>query len=230
MKYILTILTMLVASPVSANCVVLIHGLARSSTSFVVMKTGLEGIGYDVVNVDYPSTESRIEDLALTVIPAALTLCKEDAQVHFVTHSMGGILVRYYMKHTENKPENLGHVVMLGPPNKGSPVVDKLVDMPGFDMVNGIAGHQLGTGPTSLPNILGPVDFSLGVIAGNESVSPILSRLIKGDDDGKVSVESTKIAGMSDHIVLDVTHTFMMNSPSVFMQVAHFLREGHFKQ
>ncbi|MBE9476179.1 MAG: alpha/beta fold hydrolase [Proteobacteria bacterium] len=230
MKYILTILTMLAASPVSANCVVLIHGLARSSTSFVVMKTGLEGIGYDVVNVDYPSTESRIEDLALTVIPAALTLCKEDAQVHFVTHSMGGILVRYYMKHTENKPENLGHVVMLGPPNKGSPVVDKLVDMPGFDMVNGIAGHQLGTGPTSLPNTLGPVDFSLGVIAGNESVSPILSRLIKGDDDGKVSVESTKIAGMSDHIVLDVTHTFMMNSPSVFMQVAHFLREGHFKQ
>lgn len=229
MKYILTILVMLIANPVSADCVLLIHGLARSSSSFIVMKKALQSIGYDVVNVDYPSTEGRIEDLALTIIPASMTFCKETEQIHFVTHSLGGILVRYYLKHAENKPKNLGHVVMLGPPNKGSPVVDKLGNVPGFDMINGVAGHQLGTGPMSVPNTLGPVDFSLGVIAGNQSVSPLFSSLIDGDDDGKVSVESTKVAGMSNHIVLDVTHTFMMNSPAVFKQVATFLREGHFK-
>ncbi len=229
MKYLLTILTFLTASPATADCVILLHGLARSSTSFLIMETGLKGIGYDVVNVDYPSTKADIESLAGTSIPAAIELCENADQIHFVTHSMGGILVRYYLKHANEKPKNLGHVVMLGPPNKGSSVVDKLGDLPGYELWNGIAGTQLGTEGTSIPNRLGVVDFSLGVIAGNNSISPVFSTLIEGDDDGKVSVESTKVAGMKDHIVIDVTHTFMMNSPAVFMQVAHFLREGVFK-
>jgi pimeloyl-ACP methyl ester carboxylesterase len=229
MKYFLIILSFLTTSPAAANCVVLLHGLARSSTSFLIMETGLKGIGYDVVNVDYPSTEADIESLAGTSIPTAIDRCKNADKIHFVTHSMGGILVRYYLKHANKKPENLGHVVMLGPPNKGSPVVDKLGDLPGYELWNGIAGTQMGTEPTSIPNRLGPVDFSLGVVAGNNSISPVFSSLIEGDDDGKVSVESTKVSGMTDHIVINVTHTFMMNSPAVFMQVAHYLREGVFK-
>ena len=229
MKYFLTILTLLITSPATADCVVLLHGLARSSYSFLAMETALEGIGYDVVNVDYPSIEASIEQLTTASIPAAIAGCKNTSQMHFVTHSMGGILVRYYMEHSNKKPENMGHVVMLGPPNKGSSIVDKLRDVPGYELWNGVAGTQLGAGPTSIPNSLGPVGFSLGVIAGNQSISPLFSSLIDGDDDGKVSVESTKVTGMADHIVIDVTHTFMMNSPAVFMQVAHFLREGRFK-
>ncbi len=230
MKYILWILILLTGTPASSDCVVLIHGLARSSNSFVVMKTALEGIGYDVVNVKYPSRKNSIEELSMSVLPDVVESCKNAKKIHFVTHSLGGILVRYYMKHTANRPDNLGHVVMLAPPNKGSPVVDKLGAVPGFGLWNGIAGSQLGTEPTSVPNMLGPVDFSLGVIAGKNSVSPIFSTLIDGDDDGKVSVESTKVEGMADHITIDVTHTFMTNSPSVFMQVAYFLREGTFKR
>lgn len=208
----------------------MLHGLARSSTSFFIMETALESIGYDVVNMDYPSTKADIESLTDTSIPVAIALCKNAKKIHFVTHSMGGILVRYYLKNTPEKPENLGHVVMLGPPNKGSSIVDKLGDLPGYELWNGIAGTQLGTEATSVPNSLGPAGFSLGVIAGNKSISPVFSRLLEGEDDGKVSVESTRVAGMSDHIVLPVTHTFMMNSPAVFMQVAHFLREGKFKR
>jgi hypothetical protein len=222
-------MALLLAAPASADCVLLIHGLARSSASFIVMKKGLEGIGYDVVNVNYPSTEERIQDLALAIIPASMTFCKKGDQVHFVTHSLGGILVRYYLEHTQNRPKDLGHVVMLGPPNKGSPVVDKLAALPGFKLFNGVAGEQLGTSAMSVPNVLGPVDYSVGVIAGEQSISPIFSNIIEGADDGKVSVESTKVEGMADHIVLPVTHTFMMNNPTVFMQVAHFLREGKFR-
>ena len=229
MKYSLTVLALLMATPVSADCVILMHGLARSSTSFLIMETALEGIGYDVVNVDYPSTKASIEELTNATLPAAITQCEQADQMHFITHSMGGILVRNYLTNAPVVPKNLGYVVMLGPPNKGSPIVDKLGDLPGYELWNGVAGKQLGTGADSLPNSLGPVDFSLGVIAGNQSISPIFSTLIEGEDDGKVSVESTKVAGMADHIVIDVTHTFMMNSPAVFMQVAHFLREGRFK-
>ena len=229
MKYILTVISLLFASAATADCVILVHGLARSSHSFLAMETALKGIGYDVVNVDYPSTEYTIEELSELTIPPAVAACKNARKMHFVTHSMGGIMVRYYLKHTAPKPKNLGHVVMLGPPNKGSPIVDKLGDVPGFELWNGVAGKQLGAGPTSLPNTLGVVDFSLGVIAGSDSISPIFSSLIDGGDDGKVSIKSTKVAGMTDHIVLDVTHTFMMNSPSVFKQVTTFLREGRFR-
>ncbi len=118
---------------------------------------------------------------------------------------------------------------MLGPPNKGSAVVDELSDFPGFEFLNGLAGKQLSTDDNSIPNQLGPVNYSLGIIAGEQSISPVFSSILKGPDDGKVSVASTKVEGMTDHIILPVTHTFMMNSPLVFKQVAHFLREGHFK-
>jgi len=228
MKYTLSILISLMASPVSADCVILLHGLARSSTSFLVMEKKLQGIGYDTVNIDYPSRRGSIPELAAQTLPKAITQCDPKDNMHFVTHSMGGILVRYHLEHM-SRPKNLRHVVMLGPPNKGSAVVDQLGDFPGFKVLNGQAGKQLSTDSSSIPNQLGAVDYSLGVIAGTQSISPVFSSILKGPDDGKVSVESTKVAGMSDHIILPVTHTFMMNSPLVFKQVAHYLREGQFK-
>ncbi|MCP5071743.1 MAG: alpha/beta hydrolase [Rhodobacteraceae bacterium] len=218
-----------VATPVAAKeCVVLLHGLARSTNSFLVMEWRLRRKGYDVINVGYPSKEATIESLAHTTIPNAISKCSKASKVHFVTHSMGGILLRYFMENSATLPKNIGHVVMLGPPNKGSPVVDQLGVLPGFELWNGIAGMQLGTGRDSLPNRMGPVNFSLGVVAGDQSISPILSKIIDGPDDGKVAVESTKVAGMSDFIVLPVTHTFMMNNPAVFDQVAHYLKSGTF--
>lgn len=229
MKFITIILLVVFTTPLRADCVIMLHGLARSSSSFFIMQTALEGIGYDVINIDYPSTKERIEELSTTIIPTSIESCKTDEDIHFVTHSMGGILVRYYLKNAEIRPKILGKIVMMGPPNKGSPIVDKLADVPGFELWNGEAGGQLGTDAQSIPNLLGAVDYPLGVIAGNQTVSPVFSALIDGPDDGKVSVESTKVAGMHDHIILPVTHTFMMNNPAVFKQVAHFLREGKFK-
>lgn len=213
-----------------AECVILVHGLARTSASFLFMQHAFRDKGYDVVNTDYPSTKDTIEDLSAAVVPAAIRTCQTKGahRIHFVTHSMGGIIVRHYLKTKKHRPHNLGHVVMLAPPNKGSEIVDNLGDRPAFELWNGIAGKQLGTEAQSLPNILGPVDYSVGIIAGNRSISPLFSKMIPGPDDGKVSVESTKIKGMTDHIVLPANHTFIMNSPSVFKQVVYFLENGQF--
>lgn len=227
------VLVMTAVSSTSARaseCVVLLHGLARSANSMLIMEWNLKRFGYDVVNVDYPSKEATIEDLADRAIPDALYSCRDAKTVHFVTHSMGGILLRYYMERVSHHPARLGRSVMLGPPNHGSPVIDQMHDVPGFELWNGIAGMQLGTGEDSLPSQLGPVSFELGVIAGEQSLNPLLSSMIEGPNDGKVSVESTKVEGMSDHLVLPVTHTFMMNNPTVLEQVVYFLAHGEFKR
>ena len=146
--------------------------------------------------------------------------------MHFVTHSLGGILVRQYL--AEHSIDNLGRVVMLGPPNKGSEVVDTIGDFPGFHFVNGDAGLQLGTGETSVPNRLGEANFDVGIIAGTRSVNLILSTMIPGTADGKVSVENTRLDGMNDHIEMEVTHPFMMRNDAVIEQVIHYLQTGRF--
>ncbi len=194
---------------ISNECVILLHGMARTARSMENMKTALIQKGYRVVNLDYPSRRHPIEDLALTFIPVAFNRCDPESveQIHFVTHSLGGILVRYYLAHHELP--NIGRVVMLSPPNQGSEVVDKLRNVPGFRLLNGPAGEQLGTDRESLPLQLPGVDFEVGVITGDRTINFINSLLIPGKDDGKVSVERAKLDGMSDFLVTHHTHPFI---------------------
>ena len=209
-----------------SDSVILLHGLARSDRSMNKLQQALLRKGYRVHNVSYASTRNNIEKLAEESIGSALKLCPKAQKLHFVTHSLGGILVRQYLLH--HQIDNLGRVVMLGPPNHGTEVVDKLRDFPGFRFINGEAGLELGTGESSVPNKLGAANFDLGIIAGTRSINLILSRMIPGTDDGKVSVENTRLEGMHDHLQMKVTHPFMMRNAKVIEQVIHYLESGRF--
>ena len=181
--------------------------------------------GYDTVNVSYPSREEEIAELAETTFPEAIEACG-DQPLHIVTHSMGGILLRHAF--AETRPENLGKVVMLGPPNHGSEIVDKLGEVPGFEFFNGPAGLTLGTDENSWPNRLGPAEFPLGIIAGNQSISPYFSSLIDGENDGKVSVNSTRLNNMKDHLVVPFSHGNIVRSQYVTRQTIRFLKLAQF--
>lgn len=213
----------------NGHCVVLLHGLARTAQSMERMRTSLEGEGYRVVNIDYPSRDHRIEELAPMAVEEGVAECgEESSQVHFVTHSLGGILVRYYF--ADHEFDRLGRVVMLGPPNQGSDAVDKLRDVPGFDWLNGPAGYQLGKGDESVPLKLPPPDFEFAVIAGDRTIDPITSAVLANPDDGRVSVDDTRLEGMTDFRIVGASHAFMMQNSDVIRLVKRFLANGSFDE
>ena len=211
------------------ECVILLHGLARTRLSMQRMEHMLERNGYTVVNVDYPSRDHSIEVLAPMAIRDGLDRCNKNAgtsTVHFVTHSLGGILVRVYL--ANNVIANLGRVVMLAPPNQGSRAVDEMVRIPGFDWLNGPAGYLLGKGPESVPLRLGAANFDFAVIAGDRSIDPITSAVLPDPDDGRVSVSDTRLEGMQDFVVVPVSHALIMQDRQVFRLVKNFLNHGSF--
>ncbi len=229
MKLIISLLLLISTSHAFATeCVILLHGLVRSATSMATLEQRLLTEGYQVNNIDYPSRDYPIETLAEMAVGQGIEGCEKQqaSKINFVTHSLGGILVRVYLK--SHQRDDIHRVVMLGPPNQGSEVVDNLKNTPGFELLNGPAGMQLGTQSSDLPKSLGPVNFELGVIAGTQSINLILSTFLPNPDDGKVSVESTKVAGMKDFITLPTAHPFMMKDTEVIDQVVNFLSNGKF--
>ncbi len=206
--------------------VVLLHGLARSSNAMNKMAKELQADGYTVINHDYPSTSATIEKLTVQIFQTLEPQIKDSETVHFVTHSMGGIILRQHLE--EHELPNLGRTVMLAPPSLGSEVTDRLGNIFLYQWINGPAGNQLGTGTNSHPLRLKAPEFELGIIAGDRTINPILSMLIPGPDDGKVALARVKPAVYTDYIQLHATHACMVWNKNVIAQTKHFLEHGFF--
>ena len=210
------------------ECVVVLHGANRSWRAMRPMAEAIQAGGYTTVNVDYPSRAGTVDELVPLAVDLGLEKCRATGadRIHFVTHSLGGILLRY--AHEQEPIKDLGRVVMLAPPNTGSEIVDKTRDIPGSSMLAGEALMQLGTNADSVPAQLGPVTFELGVIAGTGTMNPLLSSMLPDPDDGKVSVARTRIDGMTDFLVVEDNHHYILTDDIVIRNTLLFLRTGAF--
>lgn len=210
--------------------VIVLHGILMGKWHLSRLAGYLQAQGYEVINIDYPSRKYSIQELIKLLTQQIKNMNLDDARtIHFVGYSLGGILVRGIIN--QYRPNHLGHVVQIGPPNHGSEVADFLKKYFNklYFKVCGPAGQDLGTESSELDMSLGKVNYPLGVIAGNASISPISSWIIPGEDDGKVSVESTRLSGMTDHIVLPISHIFLPLRSSVHQYVHTFLQTRKFR-
>ena len=215
-------------APSPKGSVIVLHGLARTSLSMTYIARGLAKHGYVVENLDYPSTKLSIPELSERYLsPTVERAAAHGWPVHIVSHSMGGILVRQYL--ADHPVHEIGRIVMLAPPNGGSELIDAVAanDLL-LEKTLGPAASQLATVTTSLANTLPSVPANLGVIAGARSWNPLFSALLPGEDDGKVTVASTRLPGMQDHLVLPINHTLIMWNNEVLTQIIHFLEHGSF--
>ena len=207
--------------------VVLIHGLGRSNMAMWPLAWRLEQAGYTVKRVGYDSLTDTPDEI-LRGVSAQINECCFDSvhPVHFVGHSLGGLLIRAYLG--RHRVPQLGRVVLIGSPSKGTPVVDMFADRWWMKLA-GPTAKALGTGAGAFPRTLSPPYYPLGVIAGVTDNGP-MSTHIPGDDDGLVPVDSTRVEGMRDFIVLNTNHTMMRYDKGVAAQVIAFLRSGRFER
>jgi pimeloyl-ACP methyl ester carboxylesterase len=193
------------------------------------MERALQRAGFATLNLDYQSRKKPLEELACDVHPAiAAFAAKHDGPLHFVTHSMGGLLARVYI--ARYRPSRLGRVVMLGTPNGGSEIADRLKDIALYRAYFGPAGLQLMTTKDATLAALPPLDYEVGIIAGNRFLDPISALLLlPWPNDGRVSVESCKLDDMADHTTVKASHMGLLVHPTAIRQTIAFLRNGRFE-
>ena len=208
--------------------VILLHGLGRQSLSMVYLARQLAQAGYNPCNLSYPSLKYSVEKLAADFVLPEIEKCRdsEDEPIHFVTHSLGGIVTRQLA--ASQAQIKFGRVVMLAPPNAGSEIADIFGKTALLRRFNSPAGKELGTSENALPKSLGAASFEVGIIAGNRTINPLLSKMIGGENDGRLSVENAKLERMSDFLVLPVSHPLIMLNRKVAEQTIYFLKHGVF--
>lgn len=211
--------------------VVFLHGISRSFRSLIKLQQAVDKEGFATRNIGYPSREKALSALVDDIHPAIAPFADANEGVtHFVCHSMGGLLARAYI--ARYRPGRLGRVVMLGTPNGGSEIADRLKHWLLYRLYFGPAGQQLVTTRDADTEALLPVvDYPVGIIAGNRSLDPIASSfMLPGAGDGRVTVARTKLDGMADHVVIPASHAFMMKNKAAIVQTIAFLKDGRFNR
>jgi len=211
----------------SNESVILLHGLGDVKLSMLKLESALKKEGYATKNVGYSTTGKTIESLSDNKLLNIVEKCKKSGfnKIHFVTHSMGGLIVRYYLQ--DHTLPSGSRIVMLSPPNHGSEVADHFQQSKFYQLLVGTIGQELAT-DSSILSELKPIVPEVGIIAGNKSSNRYFSRILPGEDDGRVAVDNTKLTEMKDFLVVPSTHLTIKYNDKVVEQTKYFLKNGKF--
>lgn len=203
--------------------VILLHGLWMGEFELAGLKRRLQGFGFDCRTFGYPSVAGTMAD---HVAGLRQLVQRTSAQtLHFVGHSLGGIVVLKVLEQTDDLPP--GRAVLLGSPLQGCTAARGFARLP---LARALLGHAVAEDVMECGPRVWSGRRDVGVIAG--AVGLGLGRLfadLSADHDGSVLVEETRLPGAADHIVLPVSHTGMVFSSAVAVQTAHFLEHGTFE-
>jgi len=210
--------------------VVLLHGLGMARWIMRPAERALGTEGYETLNLSYASTRRSLDAIVEALDKQIAPFAQQRRAIHFVGHSLGGLVIRRYL--VTRRPDNLGKVVMFGTPNHGSELANFTRQIGLERIFLGQMGDVLCVGrPTDVEAQLGSVDYPLGVIAGNRpGWQNIFGPCFKETHDGKVTISSSKLAGMTDHIVVPYGHDEMVRKPEAQAQMVHFIRESRFER
>jgi triacylglycerol lipase len=213
----------------SKEHVILLHGLGETPWQMALIEGALKTAGYGVSNLRYPSTEAGTAELAERHVRPLFERFADVPAMHFVTHSLGGIMMRYLLQ--DWRPANLGRIVMLAPGHHGSQILELYRRTRLFKEVYGPAGQEVGMDDHCFSCFLdNHVDYELGIVAGTVSGDPLANLVLPWPHDGRLAVESTRIDGMRDHTLVPATHDHVTYHPLAISQVLHFLKHGQFWQ
>lgn len=216
--------------PMQGKAVILIHGIIRSSKSFEKMKIACQQTGQLIVPFDYPSTQLTIPENA-KYLGQVINSLEGIQEIDLVVHSMGGLVVRSWIAQQSEIDSRIKRMVMLGVPNRGADMADRFRSNLLFKVIFGPAGQQLVTEENSdFIAALPTPPFPFGIIAGGRNTLKGYNPLIRGDNDGTVGVNSTRLPGAADYILLPVLHSFMMSDPETIAHTRRFLETGKFRE
>ena len=224
---VITIFIVILQAKQINESVILLHGLGDVKLSMLKLEIALKEEGYTTKNIGYSSNGETIESLAEKELSEIVERYKKIGfdKIHFVTHSMGGLIVRCYLQDHE-LPEG-SRIVMLSPPNKGSEVADHFKESKFYNLIVGDVGQELATDSNILSE-LKQIIPEIGIIAGDKSTNSYFSKIIPGEDDGRVAVDNTKLTEMKDFMIVHSTHLTIKYNDEVIRQTVFFLQNGKF--
>lgn len=230
MKLKILLFFLLTLTPLQANTYVyLVHGFMGHTFNMAYLEKGLEKEGYRVVNWSYHSVRDNLPEIAIQLEGELLQYSQKDT-IHFVTHSMGGLVLRsfFHFADFEDLPAQLGRLVMIAPPNKGAEIANFASRLNFNHWIFGENVEYMRTDKISLADSLAIPAIEFGIIAAARGADSGYNLFISGAEDGYVSLARTYLEGAQDYMVLSNMHFFIVYQKETLENVIHFLRQGIF--